>query len=283
MIAQEGCTRRLVILHMIRWSGRKFHWTKRPPLLYLEEMSRISDDQNPELPELPESPESNEFNESDDTTKELRFGTTPNLLTLARMVFVPIVVGLLFIGEPSWDLVAAILFAIAAITDYFDGYIARVQKSSSVYGKLMDPLADKFLVVSSLVMLQYLDRIHPLIVIVLICRELAITGLRALASAEGVIIAASPSAKWKTASQMVAIPLIIVKDSSILTDALNLPALPLYLLGHILLYVSLAISLWSARDYIVGFFRGVREKRRLITEQRKAARKAAKRQGNPVV
>lgn len=263
---------------MIRGSCRKFHWTKRPPLLYLEEMSRISDDQTPELPEFQQSPE---FSESDDTTKELRFGTTPNLLTLARMVFVPIVVGLLFMGEPSWDLVAAILFTVAAITDYFDGYIARVQKSSSVYGKLMDPLADKFLVVSSLVMLQYLDRIHPVIVIVLICRELAITGLRALASAEGVIIAASPSAKWKTATQMVAIPLIIVKDSSILTDALNLPALPLYLLGHILLYISLAISLWSARDYIVGFFRGVREKRRLIAEQRKAARNAAKKALNP--
>lgn len=202
----------------------------------------------------------------DQQNDELKFGTTPNLLTLSRMAFVPAVVGFLFLRDPKWDLVAAILFTIASITDYFDGYIARVQKSESIYGKLMDPLADKFLVISSLVMLQELGRIHPVIVILLICRELAITGLRALASAEGVIIPASGSAKWKTAAQMVAIPFIMVEQ--------GLFGIPMYEIGMVLLYISLAISLLSAKDYIVDFFRAAREKRKRIAAERRAAREA---------
>ena len=184
---------------------------------------------------------------------ELTFNTTPNYLTLVRIVFAPIVVGLLFIKDPTWDVVAAIVFAVASITDYFDGYIARTQKLETIYGKLMDPLADKFLVVSALIMLQEIERIHPVVVILLICREMAITGLRALASAEGVIIGASVTAKWKTATQMVAIPFIMARSG-----VFGLPLLPL---GSVLLYISLGISLWSAKDYIVDFFRALKESR----------------------
>lgn len=197
---------------------------------------------------------------------DLTFTTTPNLLTLSRVLFVPVVVACLFFRTPSWDLIAAILFGVASITDYFDGYLARKQKSESVYGKLMDPLADKFLVVSSLVMLQEIGRIHPVVVILLICREMAITGLRALASAEGVVIGASQSAKWKTATQMVAIPFVMVKQ--------GLFGIPLYEIGLVLLYVSLAISLWSAKDYVVDFFKGLREARKQKVHLRKLAREA---------
>lgn len=197
---------------------------------------------------------------------DLTFTNTPNLLTLLRIVFVPVIVALLFLKDPTWDLVAAIIFAVASITDYFDGYLARTQKLETVYGKLMDPLADKFLVVSTIIMLQELGRIHPVVVILLICREMAITGLRALASAEGVIIAASASAKWKTATQMVAIPLIIANT--------NLFGIPLFQLGMALLYVSLGISLWSAKDYIVNFFSGLKEARKQKIMERKQARQA---------
>ena len=195
---------------------------------------------------------------------ELTFNTTPNFLTLGRMASVPVVVGLLFVRTDTADLFAAIVFGLASVTDFFDGYIARTRKIVTLYGKLMDPLADKFLVVSSLIALQSLGRIPPVVVMLLVCRELAITGLRALASAEGVIIAASDSAKWKTATQMVAVPFIMTR--SIVFH------IPLGTVGLGLLYVSLAISLWSAKDYIVGFFRAVREKRRLRLEQRKATR-----------
>lgn len=191
---------------------------------------------------------------------ELKFNTTPNIITLVRMAFVPVVVGLLFLKDPKWDLLAAILFGVASITDYIDGYIARTQQIVTIYGKLMDPLADKFLVVSSLIMLQEMGRIHPTIVIVLVCRELAITGLRALASAEGVIIEASDSAKWKTATQMVAIPFMMVHD--------GLLGLPFFTVGKVLLYVSLGISLWSAKDYVVGFFKGIQKKRKERAAQR---------------
>jgi CDP-diacylglycerol--glycerol-3-phosphate 3-phosphatidyltransferase len=197
---------------------------------------------------------------------DLTFTNTPNLLTLLRIVFVPVIVGLLFLKDPTWDIVAGLLFTAASITDYFDGYIARAQKIETVYGKLMDPLADKFLVVSALIMLQELGRIHPVVVILLICREMAITGLRALASAEGVIIGASASAKWKTATQMVAIPCIIAKS--------GLFGLPLYPIGMALLYISLGISLWSAKDYIVDFLHGVREARKMKVTERRMAREA---------
>ncbi len=203
--------------------------------------------------------------ESDsDSSPELQFHNTPNWLTLSRIAAVPVVVGLMFIQEPYWDWAAALLFAAASITDYFDGYIARASNTVTIYGKLLDPLADKFLVVSSLIMLQELGRIHPIVVILLVCRELAITGLRALASAEGVIIAASGGAKWKTATQMVAIPFIIINQ--------DLLGLPLYSVGKGLLWISLGMSLWSAKDYVVDFFRGVQLKHRKQREAKRLAR-----------
>jgi CDP-diacylglycerol---glycerol-3-phosphate 3-phosphatidyltransferase len=199
---------------------------------------------------------------------ELTFNTTPNYLSLLRIAFVPLVVGLLFIRKPSWDVVAALAFGVAAMTDWFDGYLARLQQVVTVYGKLLDPLADKFLVISSLIMLQELHRIHPVVVMLLVCRELAITGLRALASAEGVIISASDSAKIKTGTQMVAIPFLMAQSA--------LWGIPLGTIGTVLLYISLGISLWSAKDYIVGFFRGVQEKRKYRSQERRLAREARK-------
>ncbi len=199
---------------------------------------------------------------------ELTFNTTPNHLTLLRILFVPLVVGCLMVQETRWDVVAGLLFTLASITDYLDGYLARTLQVETIYGKLMDPLADKFLVVSSLIMLQANGRIHPLVVILLICREMGITGLRALASAEGVVIGASDSAKWKTATQMVAIPMIMARDGFL--------GIPLFGLGMILLYLSLGMSLWSAKDYVVNFFRALKEARKAKVQQRQLAR-AAKR------
>lgn len=202
---------------------------------------------------------------------QLEFTNAPNILTLIRVGFVPIVVTLLFQRDPIMDIVAALSFGVASITDYFDGYIARARKQVTVYGKLMDPLADKFLVVASVIMLQEMGRIHPIVVILLICRELAITGLRALASAEGVIIAASEGGKWKTATQMVAVPFLMVNP--------GIWGIPLFKIGMVLLYLSLAMSLWSAKDYVVNFFKAFRQSRkernhirRLAKETRKAQR-----------
>jgi len=191
---------------------------------------------------------------------ELEFNTLPNHITVLRMALVPIVITLMYIESTTADFFAALIFTIASLTDWLDGYLARSRKSITVYGKLMDPLADKFLVVSTLLMLQELHRVPAVVVILLVCRELAITGLRALASAEGVIIPASVSAKWKTATQMVAIPLLVWFE--------NFRGLPLIMIGNVLLYASLGISLWSAKDYVVEFFGSLRKKR----EERKLKR-----------
>jgi len=199
---------------------------------------------------------------------DLEFATLPNILTSVRVAVIPAIIWLLMQHENVLDITAGFTFAAAGVTDYFDGYFARKYKTESIFGKLMDPLADKFLVVSSLCMLQDLGRIPALLVIVLICREIAITGLRALASSEGLIIGASKSAKWKTATQMVAIPFLMAHE--------GLLGIPLFQIGTWLIYISLLISLWSAKDYVVDFFVAIREKRRKKREAKRAAKKVKK-------
>jgi len=189
-------------------------------------------------------------------THELTFDTPPNRLTLLRMVAVPAVIYFLTWKTFHGDVIACVIFCLAAITDWFDGYLARAYQSVTIFGKLMDPLADKFLVVSTLIMLQALGRIHPFLVMILICREMGITSLRALASSEGVIIAAGSGGKWKAALQMVAIPFLIVYVK--LFDVI-----PADLVGTWLMYISVFLSLTSASTYVIDFFRGLKEKLRV--------------------
>ncbi len=197
---------------------------------------------------------------------QMTFHTTPNYLTLLRVVFVPAVVFCLYQHSFAWDLAAAIIFLLAGLTDFLDGYIARKMGIETVYGKLMDPLADKFLVICALIMLQSLNRMSPIVVMLLVCRELTITGLRALASAEGVIVAASAGGKWKTATQMIAIPCLMIQD---------VWGIPLYQIGMWLTYLSLGLSIWSAKDYMVDFFR-VLKKVTEIRKEKKRLKKLAK-------
>ena len=197
---------------------------------------------------------------------QMTFHTTPNYLTLLRVVFVPGVIFFLYQHTFLCDLIAALIFGLASLTDYLDGYLARKYKIETVYGKLMDPLADKFLVICTLIMLQSLDRMSPIVVMLLVCRELAITGLRALASAERVIVAASTGGKWKTATQMIAIPCLMIRD---------VYGVPLFQIGLWLTYISLGLSLWSAQDYVVDFFRGLK-KTTAIRKERRAQKLAAK-------
>lgn len=203
---------------------------------------------------------------------ELEFNNVPNRLTLLRIIFVPLVIWFLYLQSPFWDWMAAIVFILASVTDWFDGYIARTRKMVTVYGKLLDPLADKYLVVSTIIMLQELGRIPFLITIILVWRELGITALRAMAAAEGVVIAASRGGKWKTGLQMVALPLLIVQQGVL--------ELPTYQLGQILLYISIALSLWSAKDYAVDFFRSLKKMRQARAEK-KARKRALKEDQEP--
>src|SRR5436190_6364543 len=121
----------------------------------------------------------------------------PNVLTLLRILAVPVIVVALLGETPNGDALAAGVFALAALSDGLDGYIARRRQQVTTFGKLMDPLADKLLVIAALISLVSLDRLQAWIAMVIIARELAVTGLRSLAAERGVIIAASWMGKLK--------------------------------------------------------------------------------------
>jgi CDP-diacylglycerol--glycerol-3-phosphate 3-phosphatidyltransferase len=203
------------------------------------------------------------------THDELDFNTTSNYLTLLRMALVPLVIwALMGGGTINWHITAALSFGFAAFTDWLDGYIARTQNTVTIYGQLLDPLADKFLVIASLIALQSMSRVHPVIVMILIGRELGVTSLRALASAEGLIIGAEGGGKWKAAIQMVAIPFMMVDP--------GIWGIPLFKIGEVLLYISVFFSLWSAKTYIVGFLVELRKKRALKKQQKKLRKSLGK-------
>src|SRR5215210_7893062 len=138
----------------------------------------------------------------------------PNVLTLFRILLIPVLAAALLSGIESGDLLAAIVFGIASLTDALDGWIARRNKDESTFGKLMDPLADKLLVTAALVSLVSLDRLATWVAMVIIAREFAVTGLRQLAMEHGEVIPASSWGKIKTAAQIAMVLVLIAVDSS---------------------------------------------------------------------
>src|SRR5690242_1415532 len=127
----------------------------------------------------------------------------PNVLTVLRILLVPVLVVALLDATPSGDLLAAIVFAVASLTDLLDGYLARTRDSITTFGKLMDPIADKLLIVAALVALVSLDRLAAWVAMVIIAREFAVTALRvAVGTQQGMVIPASPWGKIKTAFQV---------------------------------------------------------------------------------
>ncbi|MFL5870329.1 MAG: CDP-diacylglycerol--glycerol-3-phosphate 3-phosphatidyltransferase [Solirubrobacterales bacterium] len=170
----------------------------------------------------------------------------PNVLTLARIVAVPVLVVALLDETPNGDVIAAAVFALAAITDGLDGYIARRRQQVTTFGKLMDPLADKLLVIAALISLVSLDRLAAWVAMVIIARELAVTGLRGVAAERGVVIAASWLGKVKTLLQVAAIICLIAFDPS-----------PTWV--DVLLYVAVAMTVISGLDYFFGLRKRLEE------------------------
>lgn len=165
----------------------------------------------------------------------------PMQLTWGRMAVCPLIVGLLVLGGPIDRWIAAGLFIAASITDWFDGYFARKYKAISSMGKFMDPIADKILVASTLIMLIPLDRVGPIVVLLLLVRDILIGGIRAVAATDNLVIDAKATGKWKTGLQMVAIPAILV----------DVPFdLPLLRIGQSLLWFSVVLSLLSGWQYV---------------------------------
>jgi CDP-diacylglycerol--glycerol-3-phosphate 3-phosphatidyltransferase len=170
----------------------------------------------------------------------------PNVLTLLRILAVPVLVVALLDQTPDGDVIAAIVFALAAFTDGLDGYIARRRQQITTFGKLMDPLADKLLVIAALISLVSLDRLAAWIAMVIIARELAVTGLRSVAAERGVVIAASWLGKLKTALQVAAVFALIAFDPS-----------PTWV--DVLLYVAVAVTVISGADYFFGLRKRIEE------------------------
>lgn len=208
---------------------------------------------------------------------DLEIDNLPNRLTFFRILMIPVVVLALYFTQdtPEFILpyqrylghVACWIFAIASITDFFDGYIARKHNIVTVFGSFLDPIADKFLVVSSLLMLSALGRVHPIIVIILVLREMYMTSLRLLAMTEDVNVPVSSMGKWKTGTQMVAIPMLMINEEFMWLD--------MKFIGTILIYVSAFLSTLSALQYsfhMIQKLREVRAEKKRIKRERKTQR-----------
>ena len=191
----------------------------------------------------------------------------PNLLTLGRILMIPLVLALLGRGGPRDCFYAAWVYAAAAITDFFDGYIARKQGLVSVLGKFLDPLADKLIVMATLVWLVNMGRVETWVVVALLGRELSITGLRSIASTEGVVIAAGEDGKAKTALQMIGILCLIVGYPYHLSlGFLDLGYVDLVRVGRGLVYLSLIFSITSAALYLRLFGEAVEAKDKKLVD-----------------
>ena len=167
----------------------------------------------------------------------------PNALTLLRILAVPVVVVALLGETPNGDALAAAVFALAALTDGLDGYFARSRDSVTTFGKLMDPLADKLLIIGALVSL---DRLAAWVAMVIIAREFAVTVMRAIAIERGIVISASWLGKVKTVLQIAAVFALIAEN-------------PAPLGVDILVYVALAATVLSGVDYFFGLRKRIEE------------------------
>jgi CDP-diacylglycerol--glycerol-3-phosphate 3-phosphatidyltransferase len=178
--------------------------------------------------------------------------TLPNFLSLFRILIIPVLVYLLTFTDPQSALLAAGLFLFAALTDFFDGYLARRTKSVSDLGKILDPLADKLMVASALIMLAAMDRPHEpslpaWLVVAILARETAVTVIRGIALAEGIVMQAETLGKYKFILQAIAIVGLLVHYRHWGFD--------FYAAGLYFLALSAVLAIWSGVNYCLQFFR----------------------------
>lgn len=171
----------------------------------------------------------------------------PNILSLFRIVVSPILILLLLSPGKFLSIFSAALFLVASLTDLLDGYIARKYNASSSLGKFLDPLADKLLVSTSLIMLVSLGRAPAWMAALIIGREIAVTGLRSMAISDGIVIESSKFGKYKTVLQV----------SAIIGLLFHYPFLGVnwHSVGGALLWIALIMTLWSGIEYLQGFIR----------------------------
>ncbi|HIE07604.1 MAG TPA: CDP-diacylglycerol--glycerol-3-phosphate 3-phosphatidyltransferase [Desulfarculaceae bacterium] len=170
----------------------------------------------------------------------------PNLLTLSRILIVPLIIILLYSGNRWLNLLTALLVVGASITDGLDGYMARKYDFESNLGRLLDPLADKILLLSTMVMLVYMHRAPAWMVCLILCRETAVTGLRAVAADRGQTIAVSTLAKYKTTFQMIAVVALVIHYSFLGANA--------HTVGIFFLWIAFLYTMWTGYIYFKEAF-----------------------------
>ena len=167
---------------------------------------------------------------------------TPNKLTVLRILIVPFMVAAFYIPWEYAYILSAVLFIIAAITDHLDGRIARKKNLITVFGKFMDPIADKMLVVSAMVMLNATGQLSPIVTIITVSREFIVSGVRLVMADKGTVVAAGFWGKAKTMTQSIAIPLIMLKN-----PIFNLIGVPM---DQILIWISTVLAVVSGYGYV---------------------------------
>lgn len=181
----------------------------------------------------------------------------PNVITFSRIILAPILFILLLHAPGKFlSLCAALIFTIASVTDFFDGYLARRMNLVTSLGTFLDPLADKLLVGVALIMMIQIDRVAPWIVALIVGREILVTSLRVVAMRENMIIETTMMAKYKTAFQIAAVVALLIHYEY----AFGGFAVDFHSLGMGLLYIALFATLWSGADYFYKFFRRVLSK-----------------------
>ncbi len=175
----------------------------------------------------------------------------PMMATSARFFIAPFLYFVLLNDSPSMRYIVAALFIVGSITDWLDGFWARKYNAASNMGKFMDPIADKVLVITALILLLYLRRVDPITPSIILARDIFIGGLRSVAAANGVVIDAKPTGKYKTALQMIAIPCMFID--------LNIAGVEIARIGQWGLWVSTVLSIVSGVQYTVGYFSGAKK------------------------
>lgn len=181
----------------------------------------------------------------------------PNILTLGRIAAIPAIVILLLFESRSTSFWAAAVFGAAAVTDWLDGWLARKWQVVTVLGKFLDPLADKLIVMAALIMLIPHGRVPAWAVFLILAREMVVTGLRSIASAEGIVIDASDLGKYKTIFQMIAIPGLLLHYDYYWLFGLryDFSHVNMHNFGIFYFYVAFAMTMWSGADYLTKFFK----------------------------
>ena len=181
----------------------------------------------------------------------MKLHTVPNWLTLARILSLPLIIVLAYFPGKGFNIAAALVFSMAAITDFLDGYIARKTGQVSEFGKLVDPIADKIIVAAAFIMLVHLGRAPAWIVALIISREFAVSGLRAYAGTRNIVIEARLMGKIKTTLQILAIICLLVN--------FNLWGFPFVEVGWILLIAAFVATMWSGYEYFADYSSSIRD------------------------